>query len=191
VTHYEILRNDPSILAVKVNLAAYEARPIFKSRNGVGIVFNTNFFNRESPKKEPIGVFRFQGEEMGSIALSKGKRPTFFVGDIECEGAPMLVKDSEIVWRQSAKECIVRSDVLAKTQHLCLGALKGSGKTVIVYFSNHAIWECARVMQDLGCTDAINYDGGSSASLSIQIGDKRIVKGNPFVTCGIQLSREE
>jgi hypothetical protein len=186
VTHYEILRND-AIFAVKVNLAAYEARPIFKSRNGVGIVFNTNYF---TSRGVPIGTFKFGDIELGEPKLSKGKRPTMDFGGIECEAGPVLIRDSEICWRIGAKEGLFRDDVLRKTKHLALGTTK-FGKLIAAFFENHAMWEVAREMQRLGCVEAMNCDGGSSASLSVDAGDKRIVKGNPYVTVGIQLSREE
>jgi hypothetical protein len=189
LTHCEVLRND-GIFAVKLNPAAYVARPIFKSRKGVGIVFNVNYFNNESKKKEPIGTFKFQGEEMGSPNLSKGNRPTILIGEIECEAGPLLIENGEICWRTGVSIGKFRDDVLRKTKHLALGYTK-FGKLIAAFFDNHALWQVAMVMQDLGCVYALNCDGGSSASLSVDAGGKRIVKGNPYVTVGIQLSREE
>jgi hypothetical protein len=185
MTHCEVLRND-EILAIKLNPAAYVARPIFKSRKGVGIVFNTSYF---AGKGIPIGTFKFQGEEMGSPNLSKGNRPTILIGEIECEAGPLLIENGEICWRTGVSIGKFRDDVLRKTKHLALGYTK-FGKLIAAFFDNHALWQVAMVMQDLGCVYALNCDGGSSASLSVDAGDKRIVKGNPFVTVGIQLSRD-
>jgi hypothetical protein len=185
MTHCEVLRND-EILAIKLNPAAYVARPIFKSRKGVGIVFNTSYFW----KGIPIGTFKFQGEEMGSPNLSKGNRPTILIGEVECEAGPLLIENGEICWRTGVSIGKFRDDVLRKTKHLALGYTK-FGKLIAAFFDNHALWQVARAMQDLGCVYALNCDGGSSASLSVDAGGKRIVKGNPYVTVGIQLSREE
>jgi len=181
MTHYEVLRND-SVFAVKVNPAAYVARPLFKGTSKAQIVFNTNYFHN----RKPIGTFKFGDVELGEPELSKGNRPTIVIGEIECEAGPLLVENSEVCWRHGVSIGKFREDVLRKTKHLALGYTK-FGKLIAAFFDNHAMWEVAREMQNLGCVYALNCDGGSSASL--RVGD--VVKGNPFVTCGIQLSREE
>jgi hypothetical protein len=186
LTHYEILRED-SVFAVKLNPAAYVARPLFKGKSAAQVVFNVNYF---AGKGIPIGTFKFGDVELGEPELSKGNRPTILIGEIECEAGPLLIENGEICWRTGVSLGKFRDDVLRKTKHLALGYTK-FGKLIAAFFDNHALWQVAREMQDLGCVYALNCDGGSSASLSVDAGDKRIVKGNPYVTCGIQLSREE
>jgi len=94
------------------------------------------------------------------------------------QAGPRLVTNGRVAVARSREG--FRNDVARRTRHVGLG-LTRDGKLLIVAQSDVTLTEFARTFVRLGAQDAMNLDGGSSATLAVngkvRMGSGRILAG--------------
>lgn len=177
-SHFEILENTLTTLAVKINPAAYRTSLIRNKRpSDFEIAFNTNFFWNAVP----IGKL-MDGNKVIYTYPSKGIRPTFQINQLLFEAGPQLVEQAVPVWGVSFNHGKFSFDVVRRTNHLAAG-YTWTNKLIVVFKKYSTMHDLSNYLIDKGCRTGINMDGGSSASLKIgklQRGAYKIVVGVGF-----------
>ena len=173
------VRTTPSVIAEALNATVVVNSGFFSMNNGI-----------------PYGYFRANGKTarsstgtFGALGFSWGPFQTPYVGNINekeqsvtkgntewpleklesaCAGGPVLLVNGQIQISEEYPELAKRNPRTAlgfdkKTSKLYLAVIDGrSSDSVGMTFE-----ETARLMQDLGCTDALNFDGGGSSAMVI------------------------
>lgn len=186
VRHYELLQHTAQYVVVKVNVAAYEASVVLDAYPAGEIAFNTNYFYRGvNPfyKNVPIGHLK-QGDEVFKTVGSKGKRPILKIGRVECEVAPILVKDGKAYIQEGIAESKLRADATRQAQRVACGYNR-FGKLIIVYGANATLSGLAYKLLEHGVVEGYAMDGGDSAYLKVG----SLVRGKPRPIVAVSLAR--
>jgi hypothetical protein len=185
-SNHEILKDDAEVLAVKVNLAAFDARLILRGKAdpSAELAWNGPYF------WGPLPIGRLEAGGHKAVCLpSKGNRPAIQTDKFSFEAGPLLVAGGLVkvvtgdswVYRSSMTEGKFRPDVARKCDRLCVG-LTGFGKLIVAHLKESDLMHAAYDMHRLGSIWAMTCDSGSSAAL--RVGDK--ARGNP-IRFGIEL----
>jgi exopolysaccharide biosynthesis protein len=147
---------------------------------------NANYFWQG----KPIGVLMSQGTRTLSLPLTKsravlviqGKKATVHVvtpaeaersvrtvwkGATVIQAGPRIVHEGRVTTRSEIANEKVSADVLRRTNHTVIGITR-AGKLLLCFIRGQTVAECARIVQQAGAVEALNLDGGGSASLRYQ-----------------------
>lgn len=175
------IRNDADATIVAFNPKEYKA--VLVCFDGVAknadLSFNVNFFDQKS--KNPIGLFSMGRFEWKGRLPSKGRRPTMAFSNVIVEAGPELLNGGELCLAASMLDGQYQGDVVRKAHHNAIG-WNADNEVVVGFFKNASMGTVIRGMRDVGCTYAMNCDGGGSAFL--QYGN---VRRGTALYCGVQL----
>jgi exopolysaccharide biosynthesis protein len=150
------------------------------------VAINANYFWQGTP----IGVLMSHGTRTSTLPLTKtravlviqGKKATVHVvtpteaersvrtvwkGATVIQAGPRIVHQGQITPRSEIAKEKVSADVLRRTNHTVIGITK-EGKLLLCFIRGQTVSECARIVQQAGAVEALNLDGGGSASLRYQ-----------------------
>jgi hypothetical protein len=195
--HFTVLSQTPTEMVVYLNpkrfeVTYYKGTPPPKSL----VTINGNFFWRG----QTIGFLKTRDEDLMGLT-GKPNRPIFYSGGVTedpfdlylssfaFEAGPRLLKNGYADWRDSFNRGRYQPDVLRKASRTGIGQNK-AGKWVVLFKKDCILTDLTMRFQDLGCMDAMVFDGGSSANLSFHDGKKRVfyydlARGSQKVTVGI------
>jgi len=86
-------------------------------------------------------------------------------------GTPLLIKDNQVISLDDMKKETLTSDILSATARTAIGYTAGNKMILFVCDGNQSgsqgatLEELAQLMKELGCTNALNLDGGASSTM--------------------------
>ena len=196
-----VVKRDTSAVRFKV---VYLREWVHVRKVPADIVINANFYWRGAP----LGILVKEGRLVNGGLKQKPPRTSFVVQQVNgqqrvrilevyekggrlytssgpltnvrtlVQAGPRLVATGQVAVARTQEG--FRNDVARRTRHVGLG-LTGDGKLLIVAQSDVTLTEFARTFVRLGAQDAMNLDGGSSATLAVngkvRMGSGRILAG--------------
>jgi len=195
VLPYQIIHQN-NFVAIKINPVAYEIKIFRKKLSKLSnFAINSNYYWNNNP----IGLLK-DYTLFPYIDKYSNIRPVFLITEkgvpslkvlsnasmlsdysLASQAGPWLINAGKIVYPLSLKEGHFQLDVSRVTKHTALGITE-FGKIILYYNSNTSLSNMAFDLQKLGCTYAMNMDGGSSSSLKVN--SKQF--GNPYPHYGIE-----
>lgn len=174
--HYVILAEDKRRLIVKLNPAAYIAKPhgTLIGLNPGQITFNTMY----SHKGKPIGPWWFEGKWQKSLKHNKGLRPFIEFSNLVMEAGPHMISGGRDCLAEGMKVGGFQSDVLRKANHTIFATTKLEGKDRRVGIAFYEDTLLSDAIEDMRRAfergnpknpiwNAINCDGGDKAHLAV------------------------
>jgi hypothetical protein len=83
------------------------------------------------------------------------------------QAGPRIIHEGRAVTRSDLAQEGFRRDVYRRTNHTVIGITR-TGKLLFAFMANRTLAECTAILLRYGAVEAINLDGGSSASLHYQ-----------------------
>ncbi len=182
---------------------------VHASRIAADIVVNANFYW----KNVPLGIIVQEGRLVSRGLRHKPPRPCFVVQQVNgrqrvriveayerggriytragrltnvrtlVQGGPRLVTNGRVTVHRKREG--FRGDVARRTTHVGLG-ITASGRVLIVAQRNVTLQEFARTFVRLGARQAMNLDGGHSATLAV---NGRVRLGSGRILAGLAIQR--
>lgn len=192
------LANNAQLANNNTETHGHESFDSFVKRCPGAVVVNGTFFSKDESERvmgNMVSEGRFlkysRWENYGTtLALTEDNLPVMVTARSEGQPdwsehwfsltcGPRLVKDGE-VWLVPEVEGFTDSHVLGIGPRSAIGFTKSKDKLYIVTFlCGLSLDQEAKVMKELGCSDAMNLDGGASKGLAVN-GKTLIKPGRPL-----------
>ncbi len=196
------------VVQVNMGSPSVKVTPLLSLRFPGGAESMSTIYDREQPVAAmtgtffskttlmPVGDIMIDGRlvhfgGMGSaIAITPGNRVSFRRipwgrrqdwGPFETvlAGGPMLLEGGEIALAP-AHEGFHDPHVLGRASRTAVGITANNKLLMVATREQASLWELAKIMRGLGCTDAINLDGGASTGM-VYRGSTIIEPSRPLV----------